>query len=289
MTILYVAELVGKAGIYAFRKGFAELKNQRQIDFTIVCADGATGGNGLGRIHAGRIHKLGAQVITTGECCFYKKDLVENINKIPYVLRPANLNPEAPGVGIRVFRTREGGDTKIAVVVFLGQSGFSRIHGGSPVSGFPALMERLHQETPYIVIDFHAGPTAEKQTFFAAADGRCSAVIGSHTRVQTADERVLPQGTAVITDAGRTGSTESVGGGNGARRIEEYLTGIRDWTYEAWDKPELQGVLIELGTDGKAVSIERVRIPVAAPDTPPETNGRNKAGDDDAEDGEFEE
>jgi calcineurin-like phosphoesterase len=172
MTILYTAELVGKAGVYAFRKGFDELKNKRKIDFTIVCADGATGGNGLGRIHAGRIRKLGAQVITTGECCFYKKDLVENIDKIPYVLRPANLNPEAPGIGIRVFRLGDRGDTKIAVVVFLGQSGFSRIHSNSPVSGLPALMERLRQETPYIVIDFHAGPTAEKQTFYAAADGR---------------------------------------------------------------------------------------------------------------------
>ncbi|MDR2094783.1 MAG: YmdB family metallophosphoesterase [Treponema sp.] len=281
MTVLYTAELVGKAGVYAFRKGFAELKRQRKIDFTIVCADGATGGSGLGRIHAGRIHKLGAQVITTGECCFYKKDLVENFDKINYVLRPANLNPEAPGIGIRVFRLGDKSDVKIAVVVFLGQSGFSRMHGNSPVSGLSTLMERIRQETPYIVIDFHAGPTAEKQTFFAAADGRCSAVIGSHTRVQTADERVLPLGTAVITDAGRTGSTESVGGSSSAPRIQEYLSGIRGWTHEAWDKPELQGVLIELKPNGKAASIERVRVPVSVPDMPPETNDRNRAGEED--------
>jgi hypothetical protein len=260
MKILYIAEIVGKAGIYALKKCLHEIKKEKKADFTIACADGATGGNGLGRNHAGYIHKLGVDVITTGECCFYKKDLTENLGKIPYVLRPYNLNMEAPGIGSRVYRLNE--TQKVAVAVLLGQSGFGRLHGNNPFSILPVLLERLRQETQYVILDFHAQATAEKQTLFAMADGLCSAVIGSHTRVQTADDRLLSGGTAVITDAGRSGSIESVGGNDRESRIKEYLSGIPDWTIESWEKPEFQGVFIEIEKSGKAVSIERLRFPV---------------------------
>jgi metallophosphoesterase (TIGR00282 family) len=260
MRILYVAEIVGKVGIYAFKKGLSDLKQENKLDFVIACADGATGGSGLGRNHAGFLRKLGAHVLTTGDCCFYKKDLVENLAKLPYVLRPDNLNREAPGMGSRIFKTGTGpSDPKIAIGVLLGQSGFPRLHGNNPFSVLPVLLERLRQETPYVIIDFHAEASAEKGSLFALAAGRCSAVIGSHNRVQTADERILPGGTAVITDAGRTGSVESVGGVHKETRIQEYLTGIPEWTKEAVDKPELQGVLIELDGAGKARSITRIR------------------------------
>ncbi|MDR2144316.1 MAG: YmdB family metallophosphoesterase, partial [Treponema sp.] len=209
MKVLYIAELVGKAGVYAFKKALPGLKQRFPWDFLIVCADGATGGNGLGRNHAAYLHKLGANVLVTGECCFFKKDLTENFEKIPYVLRPLNLNAEAPGFGSRVFKA---GSEKIAVAVLLGQSGFGRLHGNNPLAKLPSLLERLRQETPCVIVDFHAQASAEKKALFFAADGRCSAVIGSHTRVQTADECVFPGGTAVISDAGRTGSRESVGG-----------------------------------------------------------------------------
>jgi len=258
---MYVAEIVGKAGVYAFKKALPELRRSHPWDFLVACADGATGGSGLGRNHAAYLHKLGASAITTGECCFYKKDLAENFERIPYVLRPDNLNPEAPGFGSRVFKA--GGGKKIAVAALLGQNGFSRIHAGSPVVHLPALLERLRQETPYVIVDFHAQASAEKKTLFFAADGRCSAAIGSHTRVQTADERVMPGGTAVISDAGRTGSSESVGGCEAASRVQEYLSGIPDWTREAWDRPALQGVYIDIGADGRARSIERVSVEVA--------------------------
>ncbi len=262
MKVLYVAELVGKAGIFALKKALPELKNRYPWDFLVVCADGATGGNGLGFSHAAYIHKLGANVITIGERCFYKKDLVENIEKSPYVLRPENLNAEAPGLGAKFFTAGSG--EKIAVAVLLGQNCFYRIHANNPFTALPALLEKLKKVTPYIIVDFHAQATAEKKTLFFAADGLCSAVIGSHTRVQTADETILAKGTAVITDSGRTGSRQSVGGCETSSRIKEYLTGIPDWTRDAWDAPELQGVYIDIGKDGKALSIERVRVPVQA-------------------------
>jgi metallophosphoesterase (TIGR00282 family) len=262
MKVLYVAEIIGKTGIYAFKKALPELKRRYPWDFLIMCADGTTGGNGLGRNHAAYLHKLGANVLTTGECCFYKKDLTENIEKLPYVLRPDNLNPDAPGFGSRLYKL---GDKKIAVAVLLGQNGFGRLHSNSPFTHLPVLLERLRQETPYVIIDFHAQASAEKKTLFFAADGHCSALIGSHTRVQTADESILPGGTAVISDAGRTGSRESVGGCEIASRIQEYLSGIPNWTKDAWDQPALQGVYIDIGADGKARSIERINIAVTAP------------------------
>jgi metallophosphoesterase (TIGR00282 family) len=277
MNILYVAELVGKAGIYALKKGLPILKNRYSWDFLILNANGATGGSGLGRNHAAYLRKLGANVLTTGECCFYKKDLTENLEKIPYVLRPENLNSEAPGFGSRIYKTENG---KIAVAVLLGQSGFTRLHGNNPFALLPSLLERLRQETPYVVVDFHAEATAEKRTLFYAADGRCSAVIGSHSRVQTADEAVLPGGAAVITDAGRTGSIQSVGGCDVKSRIQEYLSGIPDWTRDAAAQPEIQGVFIELGRDGKARSIERFRESLPAYQTaadPAADNGDDAA------------
>ncbi|MDR0456240.1 MAG: YmdB family metallophosphoesterase [Treponema sp.] len=262
MKVVYIAEIVGKAGVYAFKKAMPELRRRYPWDFLVACADGATGGNGLGRNHAAYLHKLGANVLTTGECCFYKKDLTENIEKLPYVLRPDNLNPDAPGFGSRIYKA-DG--KKIAVAVLLGQNGFGRLHSNSPIVHLPILLERLRLETPYIIVDFHAQASAEKKTLFFAADGRCSAIIGSHTRVQTADDCILPGGTAVISDAGRTGSAESVGGCEIASRIQEYLSGIPDWTKDAWDKPAVQGVYIDIGTDGKARSIERIYIAVDGP------------------------
>ncbi|MDR0731954.1 MAG: YmdB family metallophosphoesterase, partial [Treponema sp.] len=153
MKILYVAEIVGKAGVYAFKKGLPELRRRRPFDFLIACADGATGGNGLGRNHAAYLRKLGANVLTTGECCFYKKDLTENLAKLPYVLRPENLNVEAPGIGTRIYKVD---NKKVAVTVLLGQSSFGRIHGNSPYALLPSLLERLNQETPFVIVDFHA-------------------------------------------------------------------------------------------------------------------------------------
>jgi len=259
MKVLYVAELVGKAGVFVFKKALKELENRCPWDFLIVCADGATGGNGLGRSHAAYIHKLGADAITLGECCFYKKDFTENIEKMPYALRPENLNAVSPGSGWRVFKA---GNEKLAVVVFLGQNCFGRLHANSPFTALPVLLEKLRKQTPYIIIDFHAQASAEKKTLFYAADGMCSAVIGSHTRVQTADETILSGGTAVISDAGRTGSRESVGGCEINSRVNEYLTGIPDWTRDTWDTPELQGVYLDIGRDGRALSIERIQFPV---------------------------
>jgi len=261
MKVIYISELVGKPGVFTFRKSIEELKKRYRWDFMIVNCNGATGGNGLGRTHAAYIHKLGADVITLGKCCYYKKDLTGNMDKTPYVLRPENLNPDSPGIGAKVFKIKSSSE-KIAAAVFLGQNCFNRLHANSPFISLPRVTEQLRKQTPYIVIDFHAQASAEKKTFFYAADGLCSAVIGSAGRVQTSDEKIYPAGTACICDAGRTGSSQSAGGSAISSKIREYKTGIPDWTKDAWEELEIQGVFIDIGKDGKSRSIERIKIPV---------------------------
>ncbi|GMO27604.1 MAG: TIGR00282 family metallophosphoesterase [Termitinemataceae bacterium] len=260
MRVLYVAEIVGKAGVFTFKKAIALVKAELKPDFVIACADGATGAKGLGKEHALYIKKLGANVLSCGDFCFAKKDLTEDLERLPFILRPANLNGDVPGFGYGVFKCT---DKKIAVAVLLGQAEFSRFHSENPIAGLKGLLENLRSQTPFVIVDYHAAASAEKQTLFYAADGLCSAVIGSHCRVQTADETVLHNGTAVITDAGRTGSQLSVGGCEAKSCIAEFITGIPHWKKDAWDCLELQGVLIDIDDCGKAVSITRVRKAVS--------------------------
>lgn len=254
LKILYIAEIVGKAGVWCVKNALVDLKKAEQPDIVIANADGVTGSYGLGRQHAGYLRKLGIQLAIGGDCSYYKKDLVEAIDTLSGVIRPYNYPPESPGRG---WRFVQAGEQKVAVVSLLGRAGFSRVHAENPFTSLGPLVERLHRETPYVIIDFHAGATAEKQAFFFHADGKVSAVIGSHSRVQTSDEGILPGGTAVITDAGRTGSLDSVGGTDPVSRIREYITGVPDWSKDCWARPGIQGVVIELDSSGKALAIRR--------------------------------
>jgi metallophosphoesterase (TIGR00282 family) len=272
IRILYVAEIVGKAGVFTVKKTLAAARRDLKADFVIGNADSATGGAGLGRQHAVYLRKLGLEAITTGECCYYKRDIVDHMPKAPYLLRPANYPYGNPGRGYKVFSCAiAGGDpsgaagrsAKVAVMQLLGQAGFPRVHLANPYQAVADLARKLREETPIIILDFHAATTAEKQTMSYHAAGLVSAVIGSHTKAQTADARVARGGTAYITDAGRTGSLLSVGGLDPATRIGEYLSGISVWAKDGSAGLELQGCLVEVGDDGRALSIEALRIPCA--------------------------
>jgi calcineurin-like phosphoesterase len=257
MTIFYAAEIVGKAGIAAFKEGFARLRSERRIDFCIVSADGATAGGGLGLNHALYLRKLGADAVLLGDMAFFKKDLTEKLPTLRFVARPLNFLPTAPGCGLLVFEVPGGGagdlgkkkerakplavgspwsaplrenSRRVVVATFLGQSGFSRIHAENPYfsaqnvfskhEGGSQDVQKPAERPPVIIVDFHALATAEKKTLSALLDGKVTAVLGSHTRVATSDERVSPGGTASITDAGRTGSSDSVFGLDKKARID---------------------------------------------------------------------
>ena len=262
LRILYLGEIVGKSGVFCVKQLLPALKKERAVDFVIANGEGATGGFGIGKNHSIYLHKLGVDVITSGECIYYKKDMVEHLPKAPYILRPANYPYGNPGRGWMVYPQ---GDRKIAVFCLLGQAAFQRVHAQNPFLLAPELIERLAKETSTIIVDFHAATTAEKYTMFYQLDGKVSAVIGSHTKALTADERVLPGGTAVIGSAGRTGSLLSVGGLDPQIEIRKFLTQVHEHSREAWSGLELQGVLMEIGDDGRAVAIERLRLPCQAP------------------------
>ena len=141
MKILYIAEIVGKAGLACCKKVLGEIKKSSGADFVIAQAESVTGGGGLGRNHAAYLRKLGADVLTLGECAFFKKDLCENINKMPYVLRPENLVSGAPGFGGRIYKVNiNGAEKKIAVAVLLGQSHFNKTHSENPFQRLPLLL-----------------------------------------------------------------------------------------------------------------------------------------------------
>ena len=262
IRILFIGEIVGKSGVWVVKELLPKLRQEHSIDFVVADGEGATGGFGIGKNHAVYLHKLGIDAITTGECSYYKKDIVEHFNRAPYMIRPANYPPRNPGRGYMVF---EKNGRKIAVMSLLGVAGFKKVHLKNPFSLLTKLLESITPETNAILLDFHAFTTAEKATMFAMADGKLSAVIGTHTKAITADNRVLAGGTAVITDAGRTGSLESVAGLDPEIEIRKLTSLIHEYSKEAWARLELQGVIIEIGDDGKATSIERVREACAPP------------------------
>lgn len=270
VRVLFIGEIVGKAGVYCVKTQLPRLKQEKKIDFVIANGDGVTGGFGLGKNHSIYLHKLGVDVITSGECIYYKKDMVPHLDKAPYILRAANYPPGNPGRGWRIY-TKEG--FKIAVINLLGQSGFNRVHPSNPYTFLPEIVNRIRPETPNIVLDFHAATTAEKSTMFHHANGLVSAVIGTHGRAIAAGETVLSGGTGVLSDAGRTGSLDSVGGMETETEIRKFLTQIPDRGVETWKGLELQGVFLEI-EDGKTLQIETLRVPCG---TPPqaETSGRD--------------
>ena len=253
MRILYIAEPVGKPGLFTLRHTLGALKNEFQPDFVWGCGDGATGGFGLGKNHAFYLHKLGVQTVTLGECAYYKKDLHPILPTLNFVLRPANFPETAPGRGFRVYQTPKG---RVAVVSILGQSGYAKTHLPSPFTTLESILPGLKRETPQVLVDFHAATTAEKGTFFHWADGKVSAVIGSHQKVPTADARVMLQGTAVMTDAGRTGSRQSVAGFAPTKEIDRFLTGVPSRSEEWWADLTVQGIFIETDDKGRALSVQ---------------------------------
>lgn len=180
-------------------------------------------------------------------------------NREEPAVEPAADRTESADPGHRTRRPHPPGTQTIAVVNLLGQSGFNRTHLSNPFTYLPELVARIKRETNIIIADFHALTTAEKSSMFYHADGRVSAVVGTGTRVITSDATVLPGGTAVVSDAGRTGSLDSVAGLDPKIEIQKFLNQIPERSKDAWDNLELQGVLLEIEEDGRASGIEIIR------------------------------
>lgn len=265
IRILCLGEIVGRPGIHTIKSVVKNLKAEKNIDLVIANGEGATNGFGLGKNHAIQLLKLGIDVLTGGEKIYFKMDMVDYIERNSSILRPANYPMGTPGRGIRYVKL-PGTEITVAVITLLGNSDFPRTHLANPFSLATVLVEKARQETPFIIMQFHASTTAEKNTMAFHLDGKVTAMVGTHSKTLTADARVFPQGMAMITDNGRCGSLMSVGGFAPDREIEKLITQIPVRSMECWDALEAQGVLIEADASGKAVSIETLRIPVPTPE-----------------------
>ena len=192
-TVLFVADVVGKPGVFCVKSLLGNLRRTHQVDLTIANCDGATGGFGLGKRHAAYLHKLGVDVITSGECIYYKRDMVPYLQEVRYVLRPFNYPRQNPGHGWATVTARGG--ARVTVVCLLGQSGYDRVHAANPFAAADWLAAERRPETPITIVDFHACTTAEKRSMCLWMDGKVSAVFGTHVRVQSADEAISAKGT----------------------------------------------------------------------------------------------
>ena len=255
IRILLVGDVVGSPGREAFREIFPRLREREDIHFTVVNGENSAGGSGLTGKTVSQLLAAGADVLTAGDHIWRNKEIFSFIDDQPRLLRPANLPSGSPGRGSGIFTTACG--IKIGVINLLGRVFMKPID--CPFRQCDRELEDLSRQTSIILIDFHAEATSEKQAMGYYCDGRISALVGTHTHVPTADERVLDRGTAYITDLGMTGASVSVLG----RRIEPVLknftTGLPAYFAVAGGKPVLQGAIVEVDTaTGKAISIRRV-------------------------------
>ena len=263
MRLLFVGDIVGRPGRQLLQRGLAGLVRHHRADAVIANVENAAGGFGITRETAQEILAAGVHVMTTGNHVWDKREAVEYIGNEPRLLRPLNY-AAAPGRGSGVFELPGG--LRVAVVNAMGRVHMPLVD--DPFTLVTREVERLRAETPVILVDFHAEVTSEKIAMGWHLDGRVSAVVGTHTHVQTADDRILPGGTAYITDVGMTGPHDSVIGVDKAAALARFLTGMPNRFETATGDPRLHAVLIDAdAATGRARAITRLSLSKSALET----------------------
>jgi len=257
MNVLFIGDIVGKTGRRTVKALLPGLIQQYGLDFVIANGENAAGGFGINEMTASELFDSGVNVITTGNHVWDKKDSIPFIAKENRILRPLNYPAGVPGAGSIVLTLP--GQEQVAVANVSGRV-FMNILDCPFRTSLPEV-ERLLTITNIIIIDMHAEATSEKTAFGYYMDGKVSAVIGTHTHVQTADEKILPEGTAYITDVGMTGPQESVIGIEKKQIIEKFLNHMPRKYDVAAGPGVLSAVVIEIDKNsGKAISIQRVQL-----------------------------
>lgn len=257
MNILCIGDIVGKPGRDALEKSLENIKREYKIDFVIANAENAAGGAGLTSRLAKIFLGIGCDVLTLGDHTWDQKELEEYLDKAESVIRPANFPEGAPGNGWCIKTLPSG--KKIGVINMLGRV-FMRFSVNCPFREVDRLIEIIRQETPLIVVDMHAETTSEKVAFGHYVDGRVSAVFGTHTHIPTADEQILPKGTAYITDVGMTGPYDSVIGQNKDDIIKRFLSVRPVKFHMAEHDARLSGVVVSVDEKtGLAKRITRIQ------------------------------
>ncbi len=257
MRILFIGDLIGKPGRIALHQAMPELRERARPDFIIANGENSAGGRGITERTAADIFAAGVDVITTGNHAFRHRDAYEFLDRAERVVRPANYMTSSPGKGW-VIVNRDG--MRIGVINLAGMVQMQVAR--SPFIEIETILERIGDRTDAIIVDFHAEITSEKVGMGWHLDGRVSGVFGTHTHVPTADARVLPGGTALICDVGMSGATNSILGA----RVEQVLAGFRTQMpgrLEVADgEVTISSVVVEIGADGLAKSIEQILLPV---------------------------
>ncbi len=252
--VLFLGDVCSEAGRKAVKQALPELKKRTRADFTIINAENAAGGYGITPRLAEGALDTGSDCLTTGDHVFDRKEAWEYLDEQPKLLRPLNYPVGAPGRGYALFE-KEG--FRIGVINLLGRVFMKPLD--CPFQRVLPAVEELRRQTPVVLVDFHAEATAEKRGMGWFLDGKVSAVVGTHTHVQTADEQLLPGGTAYITDVGMCGAFDSILGMKKDLSLRRMLEGVPVRLHPAVADLRVNGVIIEIDeATGKALSIERV-------------------------------
>lgn len=255
MNVLMVGDIVGRTGRRVVKEVIRSYRKKYRADFVIANGENAAGGNGITREIADELFEAGIDFITMGNHTWDKKEILQFIEHEPYLIRPANYPPDTPGKGSAVIKLAN--QLKIGVINLSGRVFMTPLD--CPFRTAEALVKTIAKETPNIIIDFHGEATSEKIAFAWYMDGKVSAVIGTHTHVQTADERILPQGTGYITDVGMTGPQNSVLGVQTDLVIQKFLTQMPVRFEVAEGTAQLNGLFLRIDEKtGKTILVERI-------------------------------
>ena len=256
MKILFIGDIVGAPGREAINKLLPELKKEHALDFVIANAENASGGSGIIPKVADELFASGVDVLTSGDHIWKRKEIFELINKEDRILRPLNYPDFPPGRGSNIFKTKDG--KKIGVINVNGRVFMDALE--CPFKSSLAAVVELSGETKVIIVDIHAEATSEKVALGWYLDGKVSAVLGTHTHIQTADERILPQGTAYLTDVGMCGPYDSVIGRKIENVLERFLTSLPVRFEVAQGNIQLCGAVLDIDEKtGRARSIVRIQ------------------------------
>jgi len=255
MKVLFIGDIVGRSGRAIVRETLPELKREFSPDVIIANGENAAAGVGITKKVYDELLGYGIDVITMGNHIWDRKDFLPDINSCPNMVRPANYPEGVPGIGHRIFSSKAG---KYGVTNFLGRVFMPCID--CPFRMADALIPKMKAESPIVIIDFHGEATSEKNAFAWLFDGKVSAVIGTHTHVQTADERILPQGTAFITDVGMVGAYDSIIGVQKEQIIKRFWLSIPEHFEPEKKGPGLfNGLFLDIDEgSGKAKEIKRI-------------------------------
>lgn len=257
MKVLFIGDIFGEPGRRALARAVPRLVAQRQIDIVIGNGENAAGGFGITPELAEELFDLGLAVITTGNHAWDKKEILDYFPREPRLLRPANYPSGVPGNGSVVVES--AGGEQLGVLQLMGRAYMPTLD--CPFQVAKKELAALKKRTVAVIVDMHAEATSEKMAMGHYLDGEVIAVVGTHTHVQTADDQILPKGTAYMTDIGMTGPLHSVIGVKKELAIEKFLTGMPRRFEVASGPSVFCAVLLELDARlGKALSIERIRL-----------------------------